>query len=244
MIEKALHQYLEKNGYPSLNLKAVLFDMDGVLYNSMPFHARAWMETAEELGLKASPEDFYLYEGRTGEGTINELFQRSYGRNATKEEVEAIYPKKAKRFNAYNDGTVMKGASQLLQKVKSAGLQSVLVTGSGQYSLFEKLSNDFPGYFERDKMTTAYDVVIGKPHPEPYLRGLEKAGVKANEAIVIENAPMGVESAVAAGIFTVAVNTGPLADTVLLDAGANILYPDMISFANDWDNLLSLIYSL
>ena len=80
-------------------------------------------------------------------------------------------------------------------------------------------------------MVTAYDVKYGKPHPEPYLMGLQKAGVATNEAIVIENAPMGVEAGVAAGIFTIAVNTGPLPDQVLLDRGANLLFPDMATLA-------------
>ena len=80
-------------------------------------------------------------------------------------------------------------------------------------------------------MVTAYDVKYGKPHPEPYLMGLQKAGVAANEAIVIENAPMGVEAGVAAGIFTIAVNTGPLPDQVLLDQGANLLFPNMETLA-------------
>ena len=61
--------------------------------------------------------------------------------------------------------------------------------------------------------------------------GLQKAGVAANEAIVIENAPMGVEAGVAAGIFTIAVNTGPLPDQVLVDRGANLLFPDMATLA-------------
>ena len=80
-------------------------------------------------------------------------------------------------------------------------------------------------------MVTAYDVKYGKPHPEPYLMGLQKAGVAANEAIVIENAPMGVEAGVAAGIFTIAVNTGPLPDQVLVDRGANLLFPNMETLA-------------
>ena len=61
--------------------------------------------------------------------------------------------------------------------------------------------------------------------------GLQKAGVAANEAIVIENAPIGVEAGVAAGIFTIAVNTGPLPDQVLVDRGANLLFPDMATLA-------------
>ena len=51
---------------------------------------------------------------------------------------------------------------------------------------------------------------------------LQKAGIQANEAVVIENAPLGVRAGVAAGIFTIALNTGPLPDNVLLQEGANI----------------------
>ena len=86
-------------------------------------------------------------------------------------------------------------------------------------------------------MVTAYDVKYGKPHPEPYLMGLQKAGVKADEAIVIENAPIGVEAGVAAGIFTIAVNTGPLDAQVLLDAGANVLFPSMQALYDNWEKL-------
>ena len=66
---------------------------------------------------------------------------------------------------------------------KAAGLTPVLVTGSGQHSLLNRLAHNFPGMFQRDHMVTAFDVKYGKPHPEPYLMGLEKAGVQANEAI-------------------------------------------------------------
>ncbi len=219
-------------------IKAVLFDMDGVLYDSMPFHACAWLETATRHHLVSTSEDFYLFEGRTGESTINELFQRTFHRDATQEEKEVIYKEKADLFNKYNDGKPMRGALEVLQHVKADKLQALVVTGSGQHSLIEKLNHDFPGYFDRNKMVTAFDVKFGKPHPEPYLMGLEKAGVKAHEAIVVENAPMGVEAAVAAGIFTIAVNTGPLPDNVLLEKGANLLYPDMVNLANDWDNIM------
>ena len=90
---------------------------------------------------------------------------------------------------------------------------------------------------QRDHMVTAFDVKYGKPHPEPYLMGLEKAGVQANEAIVVENAPIGVQAGTAAGIFTVAVNTGPLDRQVLLDAGADLLFPSMQALCDDWERL-------
>ena len=82
-------------------------------------------------------------------------------------------------------------------------------------------------------MVTAFDVKYGKPHPEPYLMGLQKAHAKPNETFVVENAPMGVEAAVAANIFTIAVNAGPLPDQVLLDAGADYqTYTDIADGVN------------
>ena len=76
----------------------------------------------------------------------------------------------------------MQGAAEVLKKVKASGLQTLVVTGSGQHSLINKLEHTYPGYFKREKMVTAFDVKLGKPHPEPYLMGLEKAGVKPYEA--------------------------------------------------------------
>ena len=80
-------------------------------------------------------------------------------------------------------------------------------------------------------MVTGFDVKRGKPDPEPYLMGLEKAGIKAEEGIVVENAPLGVQAARGAGIFTIAANTGPLEDSILKDAGADIVVPDLATVA-------------
>lgn len=212
-------------------IKAVLFDMDGVLYDSMPNHAKAWSTAVTEFGLSMSPHEAYLHEGRTGHGTINILAQRHWGRNATTEEMERIYAAKSALFNTCPEPQPMPGAAQLLQSIRSLGLTIVLVTGSAQHSLLTRLAHDFPGIFSTERMVTAFDVKHGKPHPEPYLMGLEKAGVSASEAIVIENAPLGVEAAHAAGIYTIAVNTGPLSPKVLLDAGADIVLPREGGFA-------------
>lgn len=208
-----------------MSLKAVLFDMDGVLYDSMPNHAKAWSTAATRFGLHMTPHEAYLHEGRTGHSTINILAQRHWRRDATQEEMEKIYAAKSAIFNTLPEAAPISGAAELLQALKQMGFTIVLVTGSAQHSLLERLSRDFPGVFIQERMVTAFDVEHGKPHPEPYLKGLKKAGVKAEEAIVVENAPLGVEAAHAAGIYTIAINTGPLSPKILLDAGANIVLP-------------------
>ncbi|MDR2809673.1 MAG: HAD-IA family hydrolase [Tannerellaceae bacterium] len=220
-------------------IKTVLFDMDGVLYDSMPVHVWAWSEVSEKYRLNYTPEDFYLLEGRTGDTTLDVLFQRTFQRNATEKEKKDIYQEKVCLFNQANTGRVMPGAKNVLERVKAYDLEALIVTGSGQHSLIDKLNQDFPGSFRREKMVTGFDVQYGKPDPEPYLMGLEKAGVQASEAVVIENAPLGVRSAVAAGIFTVAVNTGPLPDKVLWDEGAGLLFPSMIVLAQNFAGVLN-----
>jgi HAD superfamily hydrolase (TIGR01509 family) len=222
-------------------IKAVLFDMDGVLYDSMQSHVQAWYETMAAVGVESSLEDFYMFEGRTGHSTIDILFRRTFGRKATLEEKESIYARKAQRFVELGkaESAPMPGSRTVLEKVKALGLQRIIVTGSGQHFLFEKLHQDFPGYFDKHLMVTAYDVNNGKPHPEPYLKGLEKGNLLPHEAIVVENAPLGIESARAAGIYTVAVNTGPLPDKVLWEAGAHILFPSMTALAENLEQVIN-----
>lgn len=234
ILKTAIQKYIERHGYDRISLKAVLFDMDGVLYDSMKNHAGAWYKTISGLGIDCTPEEFYMHEGRTGAGTIDILYRRMYGRPATDEEKQRVYQMKAENFNAMHKPERMPGAYELLCQVKAAGLQPVLVTGSGQVSLIDRLNRSFPDIFDSRYMVTAFDVKFGKPHPEPYLMGLMKYGIRPNEAFVVENAPLGVEAGSAAGIFTVAVNTGPLPDEILLDAGADYLLPSMVRLSEEF----------
>ncbi len=238
MFEEEIQDYLHLHGYPAMQLKAELFDMDGVLFNSMPYHSKAWHDTMLQYGMNLPCEEAYLHEGRTGAATINIVSMRERGKEATEEEIEEIYRTKSAEFNKYPKAEKMPGAGEVLQKIQNDGLFSMLVTGSGQTSLLGRLESNFPGIFKPERMVTAFDVKYGKPNPEPYLMALQKGHLQPNEAIVVENAPLGVQAGVAAGIFTVAVNTGPLQDEVLLNEGANLLFPSMQAFCDRWEDIL------
>lgn len=215
-------------------LQAVLFDMDGVLYDSMKNHAESWYRTACQYGFTATREEFYLYEGQTGAQTIDGLCRQQRGREATEEEICEIYHTKSSIFETLGKAPVMPGAVEVLEAVGRLGLQCVVVTGSGQASLLSKLEVNFPGVFSPERIVSAKDTPVGcgKPHPAPYLMGLRKAGnLSALNAIVVENAPLGVRAARAAGIFTIAVNTGPLAPEILSREGASVVLPDMMTLA-------------
>ena len=236
----AVKKYLNKNGYNKFSLKAVLFDMDGVLYDSMPYHAQSWTEVMQAYGFDMTIEDAYLHEGRIGDDTINVISKRD-GKAISEEEKKLIYRKKTEIFSSFPAVLPMKGSKELLKKVNSDGLFTMLVTGSGQPTLLDQLNYNFPDIFERDRVVSSFDVEKGKPDPEPYLTALKKGRLTPVEAIVVENAPLGIESACAAGLFVIAVNTGPLPDSILLDAGANILFPSVESLYNEWDSILDCL---
>ena len=238
MFTTSTKKFTETRKYPELNIKAVFFDMDGVLYDSMKYHAKAWVRAMKEMNLPFTEHDCYMNEGSTGSSTINKVMIKEWGREASEEEKENIYKLKSEYFNEEGRVNTMPFALDLLKKIKSESLQIFVVTGSGQPGLINGLERDFPGIFEEGKMVTAFDVKKGKPDPEPYLMALEKSGVEAWEALVVENAPLGVQAASEAGLFCIGVNTGPLDSKVLSDAGANIVLNSMEELYHNWEKII------
>ena len=209
--------------------KAYFFDMDGVLFDSMPRHAIAWEEVMKIHGLPFTAYDCYVNEGRTGESVIREAFLKALGRDATQEEVKTIYAEKSAYYHQLLQTTTptIPGVADVLQFVKEQGHQIWVVTGSGMRTLLDSLNEVFPAIFQQDQMITAFDVTQGKPHPEPYLKAWERSGLPKEQCLVIENAPLGVRSGKAAGLTVYAVNTGILKREDLLQAGADIIFDSM-----------------
>jgi len=210
--------------------------MDGVLYDSMPNHAYAWEHSTEKFGLKMTQAEAYQFEGMRGVETIKIIAQRQWGRLISDAESQEIYDEKSAIYASRPEAKIMPGVMDLQRQMKADGAKIVVVTGSGQRSLLQRLLRDFDGLVSRELMVTSFDVSRGKPQPDPYLMGLQKAGVSADEAMVVENAPLGVRAGKAAGIFTVAVNTGPLPDQELWEAGADLVFPDMYELHDWWNN--------
>ena len=221
------------------NKSAILFDMDGVLYDSMPNHSKAWSQAMEQFGMRMTPHDVYLNEGATGHDTVVRISLRDRGYEASEQEINDIYGYKAALFRSMPEARVMPGALEVFRKAAAAGLKILIVTGSGQKNLIERVQRDYEGYITRDRMVTAFEVKRGKPYPDPYLKGLQIAGVPASEAVVVENAPLGIRAAVAAGIDTIAVNTGPLEDEILLAEKPVLLLHSMQELADNLENLFA-----
>ncbi len=228
-------EYLTKHGFEAFRPRAVLFDMDGVLYDSMPLHAVAWQESMAKFGIRMTAADAYATEGARGIDTIRQMVKSQQGRDISEAEAQEMYDEKSRCFHAMSEAPVMPGILELMDQITTDGLDIGVVTGSGQRPLINRLLRDFGQYLTAERIVTAYDVNQGKPHPDPYLKGLQKVGdLHPWEAIVVENAPLGIRAGVTARIFTIAVNTGPLPDDALTSEGANFIFHNIHGLLNDW----------
>lgn len=237
-MNKLVEKYLMKHSFKQFSPKAVLFDMDGVLYDSMPNHAKAWHDSMASYGIHMSEEEAYAFEGMRGFETIKIVAGKQWGRVITEEESCEMYRVKSEHYAACPTAGLIPGILELQREMVGYGLHLGVVTGSGQHSLLERLKRDFGGLLSPEIMVTALNIKRGKPAPDPYLKGMEKADTQPWETIVVENAPLGVRAAVAAGCFTVAVNTGPLPDEALLCEGADVVFSDMQTFRSQLGNIL------
>ena len=238
-MKEIISQYLKDHGFGEFNPKAVLFDMDGVLYDSMPNHAVAWQESMKQFGIHMTAADAYATEGARGIDTIRMFVKEQQDKDITLEEAQKMYDVKTEIFHTMPVAKIFPGVIEIMQKIKDAGMQIGVVTGSGQRPLIQRLLNDFGDYLDENHIVTAYDVKRGKPNPDPYLMGLQKANnLQPWEGIVVENAPLGVKAGVAANIFTVAINSGPLPDSALSNEGSNLLYHKMTEFSHDFEALI------
>jgi len=184
-------------------LKAVIFDMDGVLVDSMPYHADAWVSVFKEVGINIRREDIYDIEGSNHIGIINLVFKKA-GRTPEHADFLRLSHNKQEIFSKINKVKVFEGIYECINTLKNKCLLAV-ASGSDRAVVIEFIGRFFPETFSA--VVTGNDVKEGKPSPEPYLKAVEMLKVKKNECIVIENAPLGVESAKRAGLYCIAIPT-------------------------------------
>ena len=189
--------------------KAVLFDCDGVVIDSMPVHAAAWVALFQRYGIEIEPVDVYLEEGRS----IVDFCQRILNRNGygdLKLSAFDLSHEKERSVIAQKKIKLFPDIPVILQEIQQSGRQLGMVTGSNQMLIQHVIPQSVRKQF--DVIVTADDVQHGKPAPDPYLCAAEKLALDPSDCQVVENAPMGIRAAKAAGMQVVAITT-------TLDAG-------------------------
>ncbi len=198
----------------------IIFDMDGVLVDAMPFHCEAIQTAAkQEVDIDIEQRDVYLLEGMPGEDMVKELLRDKRYRgnieevsdNDNSEKLDSIahriHERKKTIFKQINASTPINGAREL---VSSLRCKKALVSGAAKQEVHSIINNYF-GKDTFDVIVTGEDLEEGKPSPDPFRTALMKMGLKETEAIVVENAPLGVKAANNAGLrCIVTLNNTPL----------------------------------
>ena len=192
----------------TLQCRALLFDMDGVLVDSTPAVARVWTVWAQKHGL--DPDMVVkIAHGRPSISAIREFLPHA-DHDAEDREVERLEI-------ADLDGVIpLPGAMELLQALPLN--RWAIVTSCTRQLAGVRISA--AGLPQPKHLVTATDVRRGKPDPEPYLKGAQILGVPAAECVVIEDAPAGIRAGKAAGARVVALRT-TASDAELQESGAD-----------------------
>ena len=197
----------------------VIFDMDGVLVASGPAHAASWRIVAKRDGIVISDADFLKHFGRPS----RDIIRLTWGERVTDADVKRIDQAKEAAYRELIRGMVPLtiGTRETLNLLKSAGLALAIGT-SGPRENVELVVNEtrLGGLF--DAVVTGDDIQHGKPAPDCFLKAAEKLGLQPHQCVVVEDAPVGVQAAKAAGIKSVGfVGTHPAER--LRDAGVDFV---------------------
>jgi HAD superfamily hydrolase (TIGR01509 family) len=228
---------------PCIKPKAVFWDLDGVIYDSLPQYLKAWKDGFNSINVDLPDKYVYEHEGRSGQETIKEIFKEILDRSPSDEEVEKILTRRNQVLFDLGEPPLMKNVKEILERIKNSGLSNWIVTGSSREGIKEQIQEDLKDLIDINNIITGNDVLYGKPHPEPYLMALSRAQISPCEAIVIENAPLGIQSAISSGAFCIALNTGILADDSLNEAGAQIIFPSLNELSKKWTSILQILES-
>jgi beta-phosphoglucomutase len=186
-----------------MKLKAVCFDMDGVLVDTMPHHVAAWLNSFKEKGFNHNEIDFYIREGMPGRKTIEDIFN-SCNVQVTEKDIEEIYIAKRKYFKKHAKYKFINETVQLLKELQKMDIPCCLVTGSRK-EFVEEVLQSLPFHFH--SVITGDDVDEGKPSPEPYNKAMQSFPLNPSQWLIIENAPLGIKSAKSSGAYCLAMET-------------------------------------
>lgn len=213
-----------------MKYKAVVFDMDGVIFDSERLVLECWKEAAERYGIKDIDKVFYKCIG-TNRAQTKEITMNYYGPDFAYEE----FRKEASILyhSRYDDGRLpMKpGVVELLEFLREHGF-AVAVASSTRYEVVHQEISDagILPYFE--SLTCGDMVTVSKPNPEIFIKACEALSVAPEEAIAIEDSFNGIRAAHRAGMFPVMVPDMVAPDAEMQELAGKIL--DNLHEVREW----------
>jgi beta-phosphoglucomutase len=194
-------------------IKACIFDLDGVIVDTAKYHFKAWRRLANELGFDFSEEENEQLKGVSRVESLNLILKWGKKEENDEEVKAAMADKKNAWYLEYiermNADEILPGAEAFLRDAKSKNIKIVLGSASKNSRLI----------LERIGIVHLFDAIIdgnsttkSKPDPEVFLLGAQAVGLDPKECIVFEDAEKGVEAALAGGFYTVGVGNADVLD--------------------------------
>ena len=186
----------------SPEIKAVVFDMDGLMLNTEDIFDISGRQLLERRGLQMTDEIHQSMLGRRPD----EAFQALKNLTGIADSIDDLHEETKQLFAeaAKHHLDTMPGLFELLDRIEYLGLPKAVATSSPRTYLQDML--DEFGLLPRFQFAlTAEDVIHGKPHPEIYQQAIQKLNVRPSQTLVLEDSETGTKAAAAAGAFTVSV---------------------------------------
>lgn len=174
------------------NIKTVIFDMDGVLFDTEKVYLDVWTRVCEKYGYKMTKE-IYSKVIATGRENVKRVFKEEFGENIP---IEEMYIEKDKELKIELDKNipVKDGAYELITYLKNENYNLALATSASKERMQKQLNkSNFKNMF--DELVCRDEVKETKPNPEIFLKAADKLGVDPKECIVIEDSLAGIKAA-------------------------------------------------
>ena len=178
--------------------------MDGVITDTMPYHFDAWLAVFLKAGIKVNCYDIYCREGQDGLSSVKEI-SREHGQRLSVDQAKELLRQKENLFKRIVRPRFIKGSRQFINRLKERGFKLALVTGTSRHEVKKILPAGLYRIF--DVTITSSEITKAKPDPEPFLKAIKLLKIRPSRAVVIENAPFGIEAARRAGLFCIALQT-------------------------------------
>jgi len=193
-------------------MKGIIFDMDGVLIDAMPFHAEAMkIAIKQETNYEIDKKIVYQLEGMPSDNLVKEIFKKyNIKKELDQRLIEKISERKKEIFKEIEETHMIEGVRDLIEVLNECKCVKAIVTGAAKKEI-ELTIDKMIGLKNFDVVVSGEDVDVGKPNSAPFVVALQKMNIKPSECIVVENAPLGVEAANKAGIRCIlTLNNTPL----------------------------------
>jgi beta-phosphoglucomutase len=186
------------------SIQAVIWDLDGVIIDSADEHRRSWHRIAKEEGLPFSDEQFWATFGQRNDTIIPLLWGEM-----SPERVRELADRKEAYFREFMRETAapLPGAIELLSALKEAGYRQALASSTPMANI-DLISGVLGLKRYLTALVSGESVAHGKPAPDVFLKAASELGVEPSKCLVIEDAVVGVEAALAGGMYCIAVAYG------------------------------------